>query len=106
MTDIQQRAAAKKFVESWGSRGYEKQETALFWIDLLQNVYGVENIKEFIRFEVPVQLDHTSFIDGFVPETRVLIEQKSADVDLKRGAKQSDGSILTPYGQALSLIHI
>ena len=100
MTDIQQRAAAKKFVESWGSRGYEKQETALFWIDLLQNVYGVENIKEFIRFEVPVQLDHTSFIDGFVPETRVLIEQKSADVDLKRGAKQSDGSILTPYGQA------
>jgi len=99
MTDIQQRAAAKKFVESWGSRGYEKQETALFWIDLLQNVYGVENIKEFIRFEVPVQLDHTSFIDGFVPETRVLIEQKSADVDLKRGAKQSDGSILTPYGQ-------
>ena len=60
----------------------------------------MENIKEFIQFEVPVQLDHTSFIDGFIPETRVLIEQKSADVDLKRGAKQSDGSILTPYGQA------
>ena len=91
---------AKTFVDSWSTRGYEKQETALFWIDLLQNVYGVENIKEFIQFEVPVQLDHTSFIDGFIPETRVLIEQKSADVDLKRGAKQSDGSILTPYGQA------
>ena len=100
MTEIQQRTAAKTFVDSWSTRGYEKQETALFWIDLLQNVYGVENIKEFIQFEVPVQLDHTSFIDGFIPETRVLIEQKSADVDLKRGAKQSDGSILTPYGQA------
>lgn len=100
MTDIQQRAAAKKFVEYWSTRGDEKQETALFWIDLLQNVYGVEDASKFIQFEVPVQLDHTSFIDGFVPETRVLIEQKSADVDLKRGAKQSDGSILTPYGQA------
>ena len=100
MTEIQQRTAAKTFVDSWSTRGYEKQETALFWIDLLQNVYGEENIKEFIQFEVPVQLDHTSFIDGFIPETRVLIEQKSADVDLKRGAKQSDGSILTPYGQA------
>ena len=100
MTEIQQRTAAKTFVDSWSTRGYEKQETALFWIDLLQNVYGVENIKEFIQFEVPVQLDHTSFIDGFIPEARVLIEQKSADVDLKRGAKQSDGSILTPYGQA------
>ena len=100
MTDIQQRAAAKKFVEYWSTRGDEKQETALFWIDLLQNVYGVEDASKFIQFEVPVQLDHTSFIDGFIPETRVLIEQKSADVDLKRGAKQSDGSILTPYGQA------
>ena len=100
MTDIQQRAAAKKFVEYWSTRGDEKQETALFWIDLLQNIYGVEDASKFIQFEVPVQLDHTSFIDGFIPETRVLIEQKSADVDLKRGAKQSDGSILTPYGQA------
>lgn len=100
MTDIQQRAAAKKFVEYWSTRGDEKQETALFWIDLLQNIYGVEDASKYIQFEVPVQLGHTSFIDGFIPETRVLIEQKSADVDLKRGAKQSDGSILTPYGQA------
>ena len=100
MTDIQQRAAAKKFVEYWSTRGDEKQETALFWIDLLQNVYGVEDASKFIQFEVPVQLDHTSFIDGFIPETRVLIEQKSADVNLTRGARQSDGSILTPYGQA------
>ena len=100
MIDIQQREAAKKFVEYWCARGDEKQETALFWIDLLQNVYGVEDASKFIQFEVPVQLDHTSFIDGFIPETRVLIEQKSADVNLTRGARQSDGSILTPYGQA------
>ena len=30
MTDVQQRAAAKKFEEYWASLGYEKQETARF----------------------------------------------------------------------------
>ena len=64
MTDVQQRAAAKEFAAYWAKRGDEKQETARFWIDLLQNVYGVEDASKFIEFEVPVKLDHTSFIDG------------------------------------------
>ena len=46
MTDIQQRAAAKKFVEYWSTRGDEKQETALFWIDLLQNKIGRASCRE------------------------------------------------------------
>ena len=100
MTDVQQRTAAKAFTKYWTGRGDEKQETQRFWIDLLRNIYGVDEPEKAILFEVPVKLDHTSFIDGFIPETRVLIEQKSADVNLKRGARQSDGSILTPYGQA------
>ena len=100
MTDVQQRRAAKAFAAYWAERGDEKQETARFWIDLLQNVYGVEDPSRFISFEVPVKLNHTSFLDALIPETRVLIEQKSADVDLRRGSKQSDGSILTPYQQA------
>lgn len=29
-------------------------------------------------------LDHTSFIDGYIPSTHVLIEQKSIDKDLKK----------------------
>lgn len=36
-------------------------------------------------------LDHTSFIDGYIPSTHVLIEQKSIDKDLKKGIRQSDG---------------
>ena len=100
MTDVQQRAAAKKFEEYWASRGYEKQETARFWIDLLQNVYGIENPSQYIEFEVPVKLKHTSFIDAYIDSTKVLIEQKGADIDLKKGAKQSDGAVLTPYQQA------
>lgn len=97
MTDVQQRAAAKEFAAYWKNRGDEKQETQRFWIDLLRNVYGVPTPEQSIEFEVPVKLSHTSFIDGYLADTRVLIEQKGADIDLKKGYKQSDGQMLTPY---------
>lgn len=100
MTDMEKRAAAAKFAADWKGRGDEKQETSLFWIALLQKVYGVEEPDKYIAFEVPVKLDHTSFIDGYIESTRVLIEQKGRDIDLKRCYKQSDGSMLTPYQQA------
>lgn len=100
MTEKQQRDAARAFVSYWGEHGDEKQDTQRFWMDLLQNVLGVENPSQFIEFEVPVMLSHTSFIDGFIPSTRVLIEQKSEDIDLKKGSRQSDGSMLTPFQQA------
>lgn len=100
MTDVQQRAAAKAFIEYWTGRGDEKQETQRFWIDLLRSVYGIAEPEKAIEFEYPVKLDHVSFIDGYIRETRVLIEQKGADIDLRRGYKQSDGSMLTPYQQA------
>ena len=100
MTDVQQRAAAKEFAAYWTGRGDEKQETQRFWIDLLRNVYGVAEPEKAIEFEYPVKLDHVSFIDGYIRETRVLIEQKGADIDLRRGCRQSDGSMLTPYQQA------
>lgn len=100
MTDVQQRAAAKEFIKYWTGRGDEKQETQRFWIDLLRNVYGVAEPEKIIEFEYPVKLDHVSFIDGYIQKTRVLIEQKGADIDLRHGYKQSDGSMLTPYQQA------
>ena len=100
MTDVQQRTAAKEFIKYWTGRGDEKQETQRFWIDLLRNVYGVAEPEKIIEFEYPVKLDHVSFIDGYIQKTRVLIEQKGADIDLRHGYKQSDGSMLTPYQQA------
>lgn len=100
MTDSEQKRAAKQFVKDWTGKGFEKQETQRFWIALLQNVFGVEQATNAIEFEVPVQLSHTSFIDGYIKDTHVLIEQKGADIDLRKGYKQSDGSMLTPYQQA------
>ncbi len=100
MTDAQQRAAAKQFAADWQGHGDEKQETQSFWLSLLQKVYDVAEPEKFIAFELPVKLDHTSFIDAYISETHVLIEQKGSDVDLRKGYKQSDGSLLTPFGQA------
>ena len=100
MTDAERRIAAKQFAADWQGRGDEKQETQTFWLALLQKVYGVAEPDKFIQFEVPVKLSHTSFIDGYIGATRVLIEQKGAKIDLNKGEMQSDGSILTPYQQA------
>ena len=100
MTDTQQKAAAKQFVKDWTGHGDEKQETQRFWMALLQKVYGVAEPDKAIEFEVRVKLDHTSFIDGYIKDTHVLIEQKGMDIDLKKGYKQSDGSMLTPFQQA------
>lgn len=100
MTEIEKRTAAAKFAADWKGRGDEKQETQAFWLSLLQKVFGVEEPEKYIAFELPVKLDHTSFVDGYIAATEVLIEQKSLDVDLKKGGKQSDGSMLTPYQQA------
>ena len=93
MTEAEKRSTANQFIKTWINRGDEKQETQSCWITLLQKVFGAEDPASYISFEVPVKLDHTSFIDGLIPETRVLIEQKSQDVSLKKGYKQSDGSL-------------
>jgi len=97
---INRKKAAKEFADFWKNKGDERQETARFWIGLLEKVLGMENPAECIEFEKKVQLKHTSFIDAYIPETKVLIEQKSVDVDLRKEAKQSDGAMLTPYRQA------
>lgn len=105
MNDVQRRAAAKHFSEYWKAKGYEKGESQKFWLSLLGDVFGVEHAGEYISFEDQVHLDHTSFIDGYIPETHVLIEQKSIDKDLLKPIKQSDGTLLTPRDQAQRYIH-
>ena len=72
MNDVQQRAAAKHFADYWKGKGYEKGESQKFWLSLLTDVFGVEHAAEFISFEDQVHLDHTSFIDGYIPATHVL----------------------------------
>ena len=100
MTDAQQRAAAKAFAKNWKDRGYEKGDSQIFWVELLTTVFGVSEISQFISFEDQVHLDHTSFIDGYIEKTHVMIEQKSINKSLTAAIRQSDGSMLTPFEQA------
>ena len=105
MTDAERRSAAAKFATDWKGRGDEKQETQRFWMSLLQNVCGVEQPTSAIEFEKRVEVDNsdgtttTKYIDGYLPATRVLIEQKGVKIDLKKGERQSDGAMLTPFQQ-------
>ena len=101
MTDAKQKSAAKAFAEYWKDKGYEKGESQAFWLSLLREVFGVQEPEKLIRFEDQVKLDKsTGFIDGFIADTHVMIEQKSADKGLNAAIKQSDGSLLTPFQQA------
>lgn len=100
MNAREQKKRAKDFIERWSGRGNERQDSQSFWLDLLGSVFGIENPSTYITFEDKVMLDHTSFIDGYIEKTKVLIEQKGANKDLNKAIKQSDGSFLTPFQQA------
>ena len=90
-----------EFIEAWKGKGDEKQDTQRFWMELLYMVLGVENPARHLLFEKKVKLeDSTRFIDGYIPETKVLIEQKGKHIDLSKPELQSGGASLTPYNQA------
>lgn len=100
-TEKQIAKSAAEFADRWKDRGYERGESQPFWIDLLTNVFGIETPSNgFITFEDHHKVDASNFIDGRIPSTRVLIEQKSLGKDLRKGILQSDGSLLNPFQQA------
>ena len=82
MTDKEQSKKAKEFAEFWKDKGYEKGQSQQFWTSLLNNVFDIQEPEKFIEFEDQVHIDkNTGFIDGYIPTTKVLIEQKSIDKD-------------------------
>ena len=93
---------AEAFAERWAGRGDENQETQLFWIDLLQNVLGVEDALDRLKFEVPAVTDsgsrHAGYIDVLIPSASALVEQKSLGVDLDR-PEERQGRMVTPAEQ-------
>lgn len=105
MNTADQRKGARKFVQTWAGKGYEKGETQAFWLSLLKDVFGVKNPETLLVFEQPVfnrgvvPARRLGFIDAWIPSTRVLIEQKGSNHALDKAQKQSDGSMLTPFQQ-------
>ena len=103
-TSVEHKKAVKTFIETWQGRGYEKGESQAFWLSLLRDILEEAQPEKIISFEEQVKLDHTSFIDGYIECTKVLIEQKSLNIDLHKPIKQSNGALLTPFRQAQNYI--
>ncbi len=104
-TETKQKTAAKAFAEYWADKGYEKGQSQSFWLSLLRDIFDVSEPEKYITFEDQVKLDSsTGFIDGYIAETKVMIEQKGAGKGLNKPIRQSDGSMLNPFQQAKKYI--
>lgn len=101
MTDAEQREAARQFHMKWVGKGKEDEDDRSYWIDILERLLDVPSVTDHIDFQKKVIVDgNTKRIDAYIPETRVLIEQKSLGIKLDQKVKQSGGIELTPYEQA------
>lgn len=89
----------KNFITKWTGRGNEIQDTSKYWIELLSAI-GVSNPTDIVNYEKYVFVNgKKKRIDVFMPDTKVLVEQKSLNIDLDKPELQSDGAVLTPYEQ-------
>lgn len=101
MTDVEKREAARQFIQKWQGKGKEDEDDRSFWLDLIQRVLGIDDATDRMVFQKKVIVDgHTKRIDVYIPETSVMIEQKSLGIALDKETVQSGGVSLTPYGQA------
>ena len=100
MTDAQQREAARQFYYKWKDKGREDEDARSFWIEILQEIMGVDHVTDRLDFEKKVigEDGNVKRIDVYIPETRVLIEQKSLGIALDKPQSGHKGK--TPYEQA------
>ncbi|NMW88254.1 class I SAM-dependent DNA methyltransferase [Mobiluncus curtisii] len=88
-------AAAREFAAQWVGKGYEKGECQKFWTLLLHDVLGYERM-ESVRFEHRVA--GGGFIDVWIRDASVMVEQKSLGVDLD-APEMRQGVLKTPLAQ-------
>ncbi|MCR5295086.1 MAG: methylase, partial [Lachnospiraceae bacterium] len=100
MTDQEMREAARQFFYKWNGRGREDEDARSYWIEILTDIFGVDHVTDRVEFEKKlVGADkNTKRIDVYIPETRVLIEQKSLGIPLDKPQASHNGQ--TPYEQA------
>ena len=100
MTDAQQREAARQFYYKWKNKGKEDEDARSYWIEILTNILGIDNVTDRVQFEKKLTGadGNKKRIDIYIPETHVLIEQKSLGIALDKPQAGHDG--MTPYEQA------
>ncbi|EYT50517.1 class I SAM-dependent DNA methyltransferase [Brachybacterium muris] len=90
-------ARAKAFAQKWAGRGYEKGDTHSFWLELLRDVVGMEDVTTNVRFERSTS--ERGYIDVVIPGAKTVIEQKSLGIDLDK-PEMRQGVAVTPFAQA------
>lgn len=101
MTEAEKREAARLFYSKWHGKGKEDEDDRSYWLDILQRILGVDDATDRVEFQKKVIVNgSTKRIDVYIPETKVIIEQKSLGIDLEKKSIQSGGIMLTPYEQA------
>lgn len=105
MTDAEKREAAHQFINRWMGRGNEDEDGRSYWLEFLSNVMGMENPTERVNFEKKVIVNgNTKRIDVYIPETHVIIEQKSLGKSLDQKIHNSGDVDLTPYEVLLCIL--
>lgn len=100
MTDAEKREQARQFYQKWYNKGKEDEDDRSFWLDIIQRILGIDDATDRIEFQKKVvgPDGNVKRIDAYIPETKVLIEQKSLGIDLSKPQAGHDG--MTPYQQA------
>ena len=95
----EQKRAAKAFVERWCALPcVEEEHSRSFWIELLQDVYGLKNATHALEFERKVK---GRKIDVFYEDMGVLVEMKGRGIGLDEATVRSKkAGPETPYQQA------
>ena len=88
-----------EFASRWQGRGYEKGDTQQFWLQLLRTI-GYSKVDD-VLFEFHVSSG--GFIDVWIPDAGVLIEQKALGIDLDK-EELRQGKQKTPLTQALDYV--
>lgn len=96
---INQKQAAKQFVERWKTEeGNEDRQSRSFWIELTNKVLGIDDPTHVLEFERKAQ---GRKMDVFYEDMGILIEQKSRGVGLdKKSERSKQAGEETPYQQA------
>lgn len=100
MTDAEKREAARQIYNKWKDKGKEDEDDRSFWLDILTRLFGVIDATDKMDFQKKVigPDGNTKKIDVYIPDAKVLIEQKSRGIVLDKPQAGHNG--MTPYEQA------
>ena len=91
--------AIKEFARRWKGIGYEKGDTQQYWLQLLRALGYAHS--DDVKFEH--HLPGGGFIDVWIRDAGILVEQKSIEIDLDK-PEPRQGKMKTPLEQAMDYV--